>query len=353
VVLRLHRRSLSIPHALPCVSGFVYLLLSSGSLCQATNTISLSTNSLTVSGSNPNYSVNVGTIDGLGLGTSASNVSVTPISGVGQLWWFNIKVTLGFTTNGSGTLAAQVTTNYSHSTVQTAYVCHGGACDTVTPTALTTSSYTTFNTGLSSTSGTLNLGTLITPGNGAGAFTGADSVTLTLQAASTGSPATCNLTINLSAQNAVQFTLATSGAGLTISPSTDFSAAWGTVNGLGVGTPTSGLTTYSVAGGAVYETPISLLPVYSSFSSTTCTLSVYVSSNFTHSSVFILKDTGTSGGPYTTISLSSASPTSMTTTAASSSTVTRYLGVLVSNLDGASSYSGADNATLTYQMTVP
>lgn len=345
------RKLVSSP-VLPFVRSLFFLALTCGSLCRAANSISISTNTLTVSGSNPNYSVNVGTIDGLGLGTPASNVSLTSISGVGQLWWFNITVNLGFTTGGSGSLSAKITTNYTHSTVQTPYYCHGGACNVVTPTAVTTS-YSTIISGLSNTSGTLNLGTLITPGNGAGAFTGADSVTLSLQAASTGSPATCNLTINLSAQNAIQFTLATSGAGLTISPATDFSAAWGTVNGLGVGTPTSGLTTYSSAGGAVYETPISLLPVYSSFSSTTCTLSVYVSSNFTHSSVFILKDTGTSGGPYTTISLSSATPTSMTTTAASSSTVTRYLGVLVSNLDGVSSYSGSDNATLTYQMTVP
>jgi hypothetical protein len=177
---------------------------------------------------------------------------------------------------------------------------------------------------------------------------------LTLQAFSPGSSAaTCNLTINLSAQNAVQLTLATSGGGLAISAASDFTSTWGNVNGLGVGAPTSGLTAYSVSGGVVYETPISLLPVYSSFSSTTGTLNVYVSSNFTHSSVLAMKDTGTSGGPYTAISLTSASPTSITTTAASNSTTTRYLGLFVSNLSGGSAFTGADNATLTYQLTVP
>lgn len=178
-------------------------------------------------------------------------------------------------------------------------------------------------------------------------------MTLTLQAASSGSPATCNLTINLTVQNAIQFTLATSGSGLTISPASDFSAAWGTVNGLGVGSPSAGLIVYAVSGGVVYETPISLLPVYSSFSSTTSTLSVYASSNFTHNTLLAMKDTGTSGGPYTTISLSSATPTSMTTTAASNAVVTRYLGLNVPDINGTSAFSGSDNATLTYQMTVP
>lgn len=94
-----------------------FLLLSTA-LCQGANTISLSTSGLTVSGSNPNYSANVGTIDGLGLGTPATNVSLTAVSGVGQLWWFTISVSLGFQSSGSGTLSVKVGTNYSHSSVQ-------------------------------------------------------------------------------------------------------------------------------------------------------------------------------------------------------------------------------------------
>ena len=353
MVLRPNPCALSYPHALlrPRAYWFVFLLLSFGSLCCGTNTVSLGTSTLAITGSNPNYSANVGTINGLGLGTPASNVNTMSYAG-GELYYFDFHITVGFN-GGSGTLSVQTSTNYTHSAVQAAYMCVSGECNTVTPTAITTS-YTAILTGLASGSYTATIGTLLQPTNGAAAFTGSDSVTVTFEVAgSFGSPHTCNLTINLTAQNAVQFTLATSGAGLSISPAADFSAAWGTVNGLGVGTPSSGLTVYSVSGGAVYETPISLLPIYSSFSATTCTLSVYVSSNFTHSSLFFLKDTGTSGGPYTTISLSSGSPTSMTTTAASSSTITRYLGVFVSNLDGASAYRGSDNATLTYQMTVP
>jgi len=329
---------------------FLAAVLCSAGLCQGANTVSLNTYDITVSGSNPNYSVNVGNINGLGFGTPATNVNVTPVSG-GQLYWINVGLNLNFS-SGSGTISAKVTTNYTHSSVQTAYIC-SDLCNTVTPVALTTS-YTSWGTGLGSGSYYGQLGTLLQPTNGAGAFTGADSVTLTFQVtSSSGSPGTCNLTINLSVQNAVQFTLATSGAGLTISTASDFTSTWGNVNGLGVGTPISGLTAHSVSGGMVYETPISLLPVYSSFTSTTGTLSVYVSSNFAHSTLLAMKDTGTSGGPYTTISLTSASPTSITTTAASNATTTRYLGLFVSNLSGGSAFTGADNATLTYQMTVP
>ncbi len=305
-----------------------------------------------MTGTFPNYSINVGTIDGLGLTAPASNVAVTPVTG-GQLWYSSIKVTMTFTTAGAGTLSAQVTSNYTHSSgpryLLLSHWCVqfliSHSCDDIISYSLHRPQQCLEWRGY--------LGTLLQSANGASAFTGADSVTVTFTVASTGATASCALTINLVAQDALKFTLATSGSGLTISPASDFSAAWGSVNGLGVGTPSSGLTIHSAAGGAVYETPINLLPVYSSFSSTTCTLSVYVSSNFTHSSLFTLEDTGTFGGPYTTISLSSASPTSMTTTAASNATLTRYLAVFVSNLDGASAYSGADNATLTYQMTVP
>ena len=189
---------------------FLVVAWCSAGLCRAVNSISLSTHNITVSGSSPNYSVNVGSINGLGLGTPASNVNVFALGG-GQLYWITIGITLGFQASGNGTLSIEVTTNYTHSSVQTAYFCNAGACNAVTPTAITTS-YTVWASSLSNGSYLANLGTLLQPTNGAGAFTGADSVTLTLQTSSTGSPATCNLTINLSAQNAVQFTLATSGA---------------------------------------------------------------------------------------------------------------------------------------------
>jgi hypothetical protein len=130
------RRAL-LERRIPRFIVFTAALLFCATLCQAANSISLSTHNITVSGSNPNYSVNVGSMNGLGLGTPASNVNVFALGG-GQLYWITIGVTLGFTNDGEGVLSVKVTTNYTHSSVQTAYFCNGGACNTVTPTAITT-----------------------------------------------------------------------------------------------------------------------------------------------------------------------------------------------------------------------
>lgn len=331
---------------------FGALLLVLARAGSAANSCTISSSSITVSGSSPNYSINVGSIDGLGIGTPASNVSVTPLSG-GRLWYTDVSITTHYNST-PGTFSMKVGTSYTHSTVQTAYFCdyNGSGTCVSTPSALT-ASYTTWTTSDTNGGATARLGTWLSPANGAGAFTGADSVTITFQTSSTGGAGTCNLTINLTVQNAVQLTLATSGAGLAFASASDFSATWGNVNGLGVGVSSPGLTANSATGGFVYETPYSLMPVFSSFSGTTCTLKVYVSSNFAHNVLLAMKDTSTSGGPYTTISLTSASPTTITTTATSSSTITRYLGLFVSNQNGASAFTGSDNATLTYQLTAP
>jgi hypothetical protein len=80
---------------------------------------------------------------------------------------------------------------------------------------------------------------------------------------------------------------------------------------------------------------------------------VYVSTNFVHSSALQLEDASSAGGPYTVISTSSGSQTSMTTSVTSGSTVTRYLGLLVAKINGGSALNGSDNATLTYTLSVP
>jgi hypothetical protein len=66
-----------------------------------------------------------------------------------------------------------------------------------------------------------------------------------------------------------------------------------------------------------------------------------------------MDDAAASGGPYTAISTSAGSPTQITTSAASRSPLTRYLGLLVSNINGVSAFTGADTAALTFTLTVP
>jgi len=77
-----------------------------------------------------------------------------------------------------------------------------------------------------------------------------------------------------------------------------------------------------------------------------------VSSNFVHSTVLVLKDASVSGSPYSSISISVGSQTSLPT-ASSGVNLTRYLGLFVSNLSGGGAFTGADNATLTYTLSVP
>jgi hypothetical protein len=128
---------------------------------------------------------------------------------------------------------------------------------------------------------------------------------------------------------------------------------FGNVNALGIG-PGVGLTTSPQAGGMIYSTPYNLLPAFTDFSSTTGSINVCVSKTFTHAAVLLLEDSSNgSAGSFSNVSTTCSSATSLTTSAADRSTITRYLGLFISNVNGAASFTGADNATLTYTLTVP
>src|SRR5439155_11273499 len=87
-----------------------------------------------------------------------------------------------------------------------------------------------------------------------------------------------NLTAN--AQNALQLDISTAGGGATVTGATGnastgvFSLDFGNVNGLGIGTPTAGVSVAIQAGGALYTTPISLTPRYSGHVNNTASISV-------------------------------------------------------------------------------
>jgi hypothetical protein len=127
---------------------------------------------------------------------------------------------------------------------------------------------------------------------------------------------------------------------------------FGNVNGLGIG-PGTGLSTVSATGGIIYSTPYLINPVFTNFASTTGSVSVYVSTNFAHPTILKANDAASSGGPYTVMSTTQAIPTSITRSAADRSSITRYLGLFVSNINGATAFTGTDNATLTFTLTVP
>ena len=205
------------------------------------------------------------------------------------------------------------------------------------------------------TTATIGLAIFVPDNNGGTAFAGTDSasITYTMIDSATGTVLETDALVlnnpNETLQTAVQFTLGTATGGLTISPSTDYAANFGFVNGLGIG-PGAGLTTVSVAGGTVYVTPYLLNIAFSDQSSTTATIKVALTTNFAHPAILQLDDSSSSSGPFTQIT---TTPLQITNSAADRTAITRFLGLFVSNSNGAGAFTGSDIATLTFTMTVP
>jgi len=212
--------------------------------------------------------------------------------------------------------------------------------------------------GVGNSTVTAGIGMFLPDNDGASAYTGTDTSTVNI----TATDLTTNTVIGTAViffnspaetvQDAVQLTLSTATGGVTISPAADFAMNFGNVNGLGIG-PAAGLTTVAAAGGVIYGTPYLLNPVFTDFTSTTGTLSVYASTAFAHPAVLHLDDSAASAGPYAAISVTAGAPTQITNAAHDRTSVTRYLGLFVSNVNGATAFTGTDNATLTFTMTVP
>jgi hypothetical protein len=322
-----------------------------------------------ISGSSPNFKTGYGNVNGLGVGAPGAGISIltTGVSG-GALYTtpYNIVIS-GMAAGNKATVTVYVSSQFAHPTVLYLRSCYPNAGCT------TGGSYTTISTnagapttviaapGVVNGTYTGSLALFVSNANGGGTFTGADAATLTFKATHGASTSTVTLALNSPSENvqtAVELMLATAPSGVTISPGSDFSINFGNVNGLGL-SPGANLTAVSGSGGVTYGTPYLYKPSFSSFTSTTCSLKVYVSTNFAHPNTLNLQDASALVGPYTNISTSVGSQTAITTTATSGSSNTRYLGLFVSSANGAGTFpgtagaSGAESATLTYTLTVP
>jgi hypothetical protein len=316
-----------------------------------------------VSGSQPNYSAGFGNVNSLGIGTPAAGVTIITAGVSGGVIY---STYLTFTISGepsphTATLSAYMSSNFTKSAALIAQSCYtscgnGASFSTVSlnsgaPTLIIPSP------GVSDGTYTISLGLLVANANGAGAVSGTDSAIITFVATDSANGKTSTVTLNLNSpseniQTAVGFTLASAAGGLSVNPGADFSMNFGTVNGIGVA-PAAGLTIVPAAGGAIYSTPYLLQPVFSGFASNTATMTVYVSMDFVHPAILHLDDSAAAAGPYNAISKSSGAQTSITSTVATNTVLTRYLGLYVSDVNGASAFTGSDNATLTYTLTVP
>lgn len=319
----------------------------------------------TVGGGGSTYSGEFGIMNALGIGAPSAGVTVIPLSN-GALYFTQYRLTItGLPNPHRGAVTAFVNSNFTHPLALIAESCPS------TATCTSSGSYGAISTiagaptsvipapGITDQTITAGLAIFVPDNNGASAFTGVDTARITLTATdTTNNKVFGSAEIRLdtptgeTVQNAVRLTLASAAGGLAITPSADFAMNFGNVNGLGFG-PGAGLTTVAAGGGVVYSTPYLLQPAFTAFTSTTATIKTFVSSNFAHPSILVLRDAGSSAGPYTNIGITSGTSTQITSAAANRSSVTRFLGLFVSNANGATAFTGSDSATLTFTLTVP
>lgn len=156
---------------------------------------------------------------------------------------------------------------------------------------------------------------------------------------------TSSLEMTATVQTAVQLNISTGAGGATVSGNSAtglFSIAFGNVNGLGLGTPTAGVTVVVDSSGALYKTPINLTPVYSGFDTETADITVEAGTSGNED----LAREGNSG--ISSASTVGASPVSVISNAASGSNNERFVGFYIAR----SEVTGAKTATLTYTITV-
>jgi hypothetical protein len=301
----------------------------------------------------------------LGIGTPGAGVTVIPLTN-GALYLTHYQINIsGLPNPHQGAVTAFVNSNFTHPTALIMQSCPSSstcnASGNFSAISLNAGAPTTVIAapGISNQTVTVGLAIFVPDNNGAASFTGVDTARITLTATDTTNNknfATSEIRLDTpvgeTLQSAVRLTLATATGGLTITPSTDFSMNFGNVNGLGFA-PGAGLTTVAATGGVVYSTPYVLQPSFSAFGSTTATIKTFVSTTFAHPTVLILRDAAASAGPYNNIGTTAGTATQITAAAADRSSITRFLGLFVSNTNGATAFRGSDSATLTFTMTVP
>ena len=330
-------------------------------------TLSSSASGVVLGGSSAAATMNLGTGNGLGVGAAATGVQrVTLASGPTYSSPFTVSLN-GWGGSAAVTVTAYVSTNFAHGSGATplmrATYCIAADCTVAANHLfLSTSSAapTTIRTALGNNdSFSTSNGALIVYVNGSTAFTGAETATITftaIDANNTTHNDTATLTISSTVQTAVQFSLDTgSGPAVTGGSTTDYLIDFGTVDGLGVSSG-NGATRSASAGGALYSTSYLVKPAFSSMTSTTGTVRMYVSANFAHPALLQLQDSSTgASNNFSAISTNSAaaSQTLISSTAVSKASLTRYLGLFVFAVNGASAFVGADNAVITYTVIVP
>ena len=321
---------------------------------------------ITINSAGNNYTSGFGSVNALGVGTPAAGLTVIPLSN-GTLYYtiYQLAIVGGLPAGQTAYVNAYASTNFGHPVALVLQSCpYPGSCNTAAQfsgisTAAGAPSTIIAAPGIAkNTVVTAGLALWVPDNNGATAWSGTDSAAITFTMVNNASGAVADVTtlsLNnpmLTLQTAVQMTLASAPGGLTLSPAADYSANFGNVNAMGIA-PGAGLTTVSATAGIIYATGFQYSVAFSDFNGSAATVSAYVSTNFVHPAVLQLRTATALSGPYSNFSTSSVAPTVLTTSASNRTSATGYLGLFVSNINGITAYSGADNAILTFTLTVP
>ena len=330
-----------------------------------TITLQQAAGGVTVSGAASPFSTGFGNVNGLGIGTPATGLTMLSVSG-GYFYYTPYTMVLSGSNPGHPAIvSAYISANFTNSTsvIQLMSCAYPGPCTSFSnfsnmPTTQATE-ITVLPTQTAGGNYTAYLGLFVPDFNGT--ITSSDSATVNFDVfdANHNTTTTVQLKLNnpsVTVQSAVELQLATAASGVTITATgsnPDYTASFGNVNGLGIG-PGAGLTivTGQVSNGSLYATPYTISPAFSGFASTSGTTVTVYGTGFTHSTILKLYDSASSTSGYGLISTSSGSPTTITSSAANGTNITRYLGLFVSNVNGAGSFRGSDSATLTYTITV-
>src|SRR5947209_3684637 len=340
------------------------LILTSPAWAGANFDLTTATGGITLTQVGNNYISSFGTVNALGIGTPAAGVTMIPLTnGALYLTTYGLFVHGGLASGQTGYVTAYVSTNFGHPAALIMQSCPSTSACNASAQFSTMSTNVGAQTTVIPQPGiakgqtvTAGLAIFVPDNNGASAFSGTDSAVITFTMINNTTNAVIEtLTLSLNnpnetLQSAVRLTLGTAGGGVTITPAADYTMSFGNVNGLGI-SPSAGLTVNSAAGGVVYSTPYLLQPAFADQTATVATIKVALTTNFVHPAVLKLNDAAAINGPFTQITVA---PITITTTAANRSTITRYVGLFVSNINnGAGFFTGADNATLTFTLTVP
>jgi hypothetical protein len=170
---------------------------------------------------------------------------------------------------------------------------------------------------------------------------------------------TSTLTVNVTYVNAMRLVLATGtlAPNCAIAPVNNtgpYSMNFGQVNGLGVSP--NACVTVSGVNPVVYGTNYNVTPTWTGFlgGGTNGTLTVYVSTDFTHNTFLKMREAATTAALGANLSTNPAAPQSIGAgTIVSGTTLNRALGVAVTPDNTFAAGPTADSAVLTYTLTVP